>query len=595
VIFDNLESLKDIEEILPATNVDSHILVTSRKEQSGFNPIALVTLTPEQGLQLLLQEAERQPQNEDESLAATSIVEQLDGLPLALELAGAYLRRRASVGWQQYLALLQDNLQAAFPRFLQNESLTRHEADIYSTLKIHEDLFKEEPLLKEILDVLTWSGPAAMSVSLLCTLLAQDRESNLTGALPLGCALRILQKSNNGEAYAIHRLVREVRRAEFPLEQRTDWAETCSQRLGDWFEKHRDDFHDLPLFEANFDHLQAWQQHAWGLNLSLSATRLLWLQAYPAWHWGRYREAKQYLKQAQELYAHSAQDDVLKAHLLHDLGAVMSALGYKKQALVLSEEAYNLRFALFGEENKDTALSLGSVASLYGSLGNTPRALELAEQALRIMHKLFGEEHPGTAPLLGHVSSHYKLLGETPRALELGEQALRVHRKLFGEEYPGTASSLGNIASCYNASNDTSHALEFGEKALRIQRKLFGEEHPKTASLISNIALYYNQAGDLKSALELGKQAWLIRQKIFGDEHPDTVGSNYNFIAYLGVNNQRPEAFQRLQNQLALLKKDHPHYERLMQLRERLLSKPLQKGFRQPSKHSGKNKPKKRR
>jgi hypothetical protein len=85
-------------------------------------------------------------------------------------------------------------------------------------------LFEEEPLLKEVLDVLTWSGPATMSVSLLCALLAQDKSSNLTGALSLGCALRILQQSGDAKAYAIHRLVREVRRVELPLAQRPDWV-----------------------------------------------------------------------------------------------------------------------------------------------------------------------------------------------------------------------------------------------------------------------------------------------------------------------------------------------------------------------------------
>lgn len=554
IIFDNLESLKDIEEILPATNVDSHILVTSRKEQSGFNPIALVTLTPEQGLQLLLQEAERQPQNEDESLAATSIVEQLDGLPLALELAGAYLRKRASVGWQQYLELLQDNLQAAFPSFLQKESLTRHEADIYSTLKIHEDLFEEEPLLKGILDVLTWSGPATMSVSLLCSLLEQDRESNLTGALSLGCALRILQKSNNGEAYAIHRLVREVRRAELPLDQRTDWAETCSHRLGDWFEKHRVDFRDLPLFEANFDHLQAWQQHAKFLNLTLSAARLLWLQAYPSWHWGRYRETKQKLDQAQALYSQLETQDIgLKAHLLNDSGLVIHELGDDKTALKFSEEALCLRCGMFGEEHRDTAMTLNNVAGYYDLLGNTPYALELGEQALRIRLKLFGEKHPDTAMSLSNIANYYEILGNSPKALELGE------------------------------------------KAFLIRNSLFGEEHPHTANSLNNVAHYYRHLGDLKNALELGEHAWLIMQRLFGDEYPDTVMYNSNLIGFLRDNNQRQEAFKRLERQLTLVKKDHPHYERLLQLRKELKSKPLQNGFRQPSKHSGKNKPKKRR
>ncbi|MSP27690.1 MAG: tetratricopeptide repeat protein [Methylococcales bacterium] len=554
IIFDNLEDQKDIEEILPATHVRSHILVTSRYEQDGFPPIDLDTLTPELGLQLLLQEAERHPHNEDETQAAADIVQLLDGLPLALELAGAYLRRRTSISWQQYLELLQDNLQAAFPSSLHKHSLTRHEADIYATLRIHETLFTEEPLLKDILDVLTWSGSATMSVSLLLALLAQDKASSLTGALSLGCALRILQRSNDGEAYAIHRLVREVRRVELPLIERTDWVKTCAQRLDDWFEKHRQDFSDLPLFEANLNHLQTWQQQAQALKFLLLAARLVWLQAYPAWHWGRYKEAKQYMEQAQDLYAQAAtQDFALKAHLLNDLGSVASALGDYKTALALGEEALKLRSELFGEEHSDTAMSLSNVADYYDSLGNTVKALELGEQALQIYRKLLGEDHPYTAISLNNVANYYRTLGNKTKALELGKQALQIRHKLLGEKHPATAYSLNNVAS------------------------------------------YYDSLGNSTKALYLGEQAWQILRKSLGEEHPTTVLSNCNVIGYLQDNNQRSVAFERLEHQLTLLKKDHPHYEKLTRLRERLLSKPIRNGFRQPPKNTHKSKTKKRR
>ncbi len=552
IIFDNLENLETIKEILPAANVGSHILVTSRFEQTGFVAIPLDTLSPEQGLQLLLQEAGRQPQNSDENQAAASIVQQLDGLPLALELAGAFLQRRTTVSWQQYSELLHKNLPAAF--LSSHASWTKHEADIYSTLKIHESLFNEAPLLKPLLDALTWSGSTAMSESLLSALLAENDATNLIGALSLGCALRILQQSDDKKAYAIHRLVREVRRTELPLTELPEWVTSCAERLGDWFASHRRDFSDLALFEANFDHLPAWQKNAQTLGLPLPAARLLWLQAYPAWHWGRYREAQQLLEQAQALSAQSPTADIaLKAHLLNDLGMMKDALGDSKAALALTEEALSLRLDLFGKEHQDTADSLNDVAGYYNALGKPAQALELSEQALQIRRTLFGEQHPDTARSLNNIASYYDALGKPAQALELGEQALQIRRTLFGEQHPNTAISLNNVA------------------------------------------LYYYALGKLAQALELGEQAWLIQQKLFGDMHPDTVLSNYNLIGYLMDNKQCPEALTRLNTQLSLLKKDHPRYEELQRLRAQLLSKLIRPGFRQPPKNPGKNKPKKRR
>jgi tetratricopeptide (TPR) repeat protein len=141
---------------------------------------------------------------------------------------------------------------------------------------------------------------------------------------------------------------------------------------------------------------------------------------------------------------------------------------------------------------------------------------------------------------------------------------------------------------------DNKIALTLSEEALCLHRELFGEKHPYTAMSLSNVAGYYESLGNTAKALELGEQALQIRRKLLGEDHPDTVQSNYNLIVYLLNSNQRPVAFERLQHQLALLKKDHPQYEKFTRLREQLSSKPLRNGFRQPPKNPHKSKAKKR-
>ncbi len=307
---------------------------------------------------------------------------------------------------------------------MRGESLTFHEADIYSTLKINETLFEEEPLLREVLDLLTWSGSAPMSLSLLCASLGQDKPSGLYGALSLGVALRILQQPD-GERYAIHRLVREVRREDVPLETRRDWVECCGLRLGDWFEAHRQDFRDLPVFEAGLDHLEAWRHNAERLGFTLLEVRMIWLQAYPAYHWGRYGDAKRGIERALALYDQSAQKDAaLQAHLLNDLATVTSRMGNNKVALKLVEQALVIRRELYGEDHSDTAMSLANLAMQYSKLSKHDKALELGQQALVIQRKLFGDEHPDTARSLAYVASYLSKLGEHDKALELGQQAL---------------------------------------------------------------------------------------------------------------------------------------------------------------------------
>ena len=161
IVFDNLESVDAIRDYLPEPSATPHILVTSRSEQPEFTDVKLELLDDNESYLMLVQEAERTPTNKEEESAAREIVAALGGLPLALELAGAYLDHRP-IGWCAYRDLLRENLRQALPTQL--ASLTRHEADLFKTLSVSEREISEEPLLAEVLDLLTWSGSSPMSL-----------------------------------------------------------------------------------------------------------------------------------------------------------------------------------------------------------------------------------------------------------------------------------------------------------------------------------------------------------------------------------------------------------------------------------------------
>ena len=478
-------------------------------------------LDPGQSLRLLTQEAGREPDNEAEWTAAREIAHTLGGLPLALELAGAYLARRP-VGWQRYLELLRRNLRQALPPRL--TSLTRHEADLYSTLQVSEAVFAEEPRLQAIMDVLTWSGPAPMGLDLMTTLLDTDG-TELIGALGLGTALRILQQTPGDESYALHRLVREVRREQAPLATKSSLAAGLCQRLGDWFTALREDFLQLPRFEGEIDHLQEWHDHALTV-APQQASRLTWLQAYPPFHRGQAQEIKRLVELALDEYDRQSCDDLpLRAHLYNDLGYALNALGDPKEALRLAEQGLAIRRQLFGERHPDTAQSLNNVARYTNAVGDSSAALRLAEQALAIRRQLFGERHPDTAQSLNNVALYTDALGDPKEALRLAEQGLAIQRQLFGEHHPDTAASLNNMAGYTHALGNPKEALRLAEQALAIQRQLFGDHHPATAQSLHNKGSYLRALGDMHRAYACAQKAFDIRRQILGPHHPNTVSS----------------------------------------------------------------------
>ncbi|WP_152629463.1 tetratricopeptide repeat protein [Haliangium ochraceum] len=643
IIFDNVEASADIEDYLPRPDVGAHILITSRGEHAGFRPIGLSLLEPEQAVALLEQVSERVATNAAERNEARRIGECLDGLPLAIELAGNYLRRRPSVSWRAYRELLDASLREAIPAGRQNDTLTRHEANLFATLRVSEHLLDESPRLRRILDVLTWSGTASMGTPLLAALLGEEPVL-LAGDLGYGVALGLLHldEARDTEAqpsaprHRLHRLVREVRRHE-PIGLKDPkhghaWARQVCGKLGDWFEQRRQDFADLATFEAELDHLRTWRDttidHGWP-----EGVRLTWLLSYPAFHHGRYREAKERVQDALTRYERLGLDEpTLAAHLHNDLGTTCNTLGdhqtglkHFQQALKIrrrvlgelhpdtafslanlgsaygalddhqtglkhSQQALEIRRRVLGELHPDTAFSLANLGTLYGALGDHQTGLKHSQQALEIQQGVLGEQHPHAAASLNNVGTAYRALGQHQTALQHQQEALEIRRRVLGELHPDTASSLNVIGETYRALGKHQTALQHHQEALEIRRRVLGELHPHTATSLNNIGGAYYDLAEHRRALAYFEQAWPIFCQVFGDHDDRSLNALLGIADCMGRARQQHRACELLNRTLRTLPTQHPRRAALRQLRQRL-NPP---GFR-PLGASGPNRPKTKR
>ena len=574
IIFDNLEDQAAIEPYLPEYPATPHILATSRIEQSGFVPIPLELLDADVSLQLLLQESGREPVSDPEWDDARAIVEEFGGLPLAIEMAGAYLRRRP-VAWGRYLEMLRDRPESALRMRSGVSSFTRHDADVYTTLKISEGLLEEEPLLGDILDVLTWSGSAPMDDGLLAHLLDAEPPA-IQPALDLGTTLRLLSKTPEERSYSLFRLVRTVRREDIPIKERLDWFNTMRSRLADWFEAKRKNFKELANFEKGIDHLREWQELAQEYSPS-HGCRLLWLQAYPHYHRGRYKEILEIVERALGIYEESQQQNpVLRANLLNDHGFAVTRLGDYRKASELYQEALDIRREVLGPRHPDTARTLGNLGLTYQYLGDHKKALDLQHEALDVQREVLGPRHPDTATTLGNLGGTYGKLGDHKKALDLHRETLDVQREVLGPRHPDTATALGNLGETYSELGDHQKALEIKQEALDILREILGPRHPDTATALGNLGETYSELGDHQKALEIKQEALDIRREVLGSNHPDSVRSVLSIAMTLRRTGKPMPAWKLLTDLDRSLPKDHPSRRPL----EKMLSEFTPPGFR---------------
>jgi tetratricopeptide (TPR) repeat protein len=576
--------------------------------------VEISLLDDKRSMELFMKESARYfdalPVQEKE--AAKAVVKQLGGLPLAIEIAGAYLAHISACTFHQYKTILEENLKAALDGNMLS-SCTKHECDLFATLKVSESLLAKSPLLKEIIDFLAWSSSAFTGISLVAAVLDR-KEPELIQPLSLGVTLKILQKSGDGTRYDLHRLVRKVQQEQYPIAGRSEWVDMVCLRLGKWFEDRRKEFKKLPEFEAEFDHLKEWLGHAQSL-FPVHAARLTWLQANLHYHWGKYSESYRLVQSAFSMLGNINDLDLkLKADILNDLGTTSSLLGkytvaftYHQQALDIrlkqfgglhpgiadsynnigsnldamgnhnealqkKQKALSIRLQLFGEQHPATAMSYNNIGYTYGKMGNHEEALKYLEKALAIFFQLFGEQHPDTAMSYDGVGVTLDAMGKHEDALKYKEKALSIRLQLFGEQHPATATSYNNIGYTYGEMRKHEEALQKKEKALSIRLQLFGEQHPATAKSYDNIGYTYKEMKKYEEALQKKEKALSIRLQLFGEQHQDTTNSAKGIIHCLIKLNRLPEASERLGYWLDILPTDHIHYKKLEEMQNSINS-----------------------
>jgi tetratricopeptide (TPR) repeat protein len=579
LIFDNVDNFDAIAAFLPEPSAKPHIIITSRLEIPGFVPVAVDLLSDELALKMLFLEAGRKPESQADLTSARELVELLGGLPLALELAGAYLRNRP-VSWTEYAAITKENLSRALPERFLAGSFTKHEADIFSSLRVHQQILHEYPILRSILDLLTWSGSGSMGLPLMGYALGITSISELKDALGLAVALRLLQRTSDDERYSMHRLVREVRRTEEPGPE-IDWMRNVAERVVAWFVERKRNFADLVYFEGEIHHLVSWQQNAKKISARLTV-KLIWLQGYPPFHRGKYEEAKRWLEAALSAYQTGALDDPeLKANLLSDLCTIHTNLGELPLGIACGEESLTIRLATLGGDHPDTAMTMNNLGATYRLNGPLDKSLALADQALRVWQKAYGDNHIDTALALGNVGATYAEMGELEKAFNFRKRSLDARIKVLGTLHPDTAIGYAELGDTYRRKRDFKKALESEEMARDLVNQIAGPDSVQMASVYQHFGNIHVSSGELKLALSFLTQAYELRWRLLGERSLLTAVSLTDLVVANFLSGRLHHGWQLLDSYISQLPHGHGVTEWCKNKRKDYAKKFPRPGFRQ--------------
>jgi len=401
LILDNADDLAMAREFTPLRK-RGHVLLTTRAQNT--RPIAVrqavEKMEPQEGALFLLRRLGKIKKGEPLESApeelrdqAESLSKVLDGLPLALDQAAAFIDEKPST-LEEYQTLYQIERQELLKR---RGRLAEDHPSVAITFSL---------AFKKVAD----DNPAAADLLRVCAFLEADsipEEIFSEGANELGEAIGSLAKSPLGLSDAIegagrfsllqrhpeartvslHHLAQAVLRGEMVSDDRRMWAERAVRGVNEVFPTP--EYSNWPTCNRLIAHAQSLSSliDEYGLDLPEAA-----------------------------LLLH------LAGHYLYDRAQYAEAGPLLQRALAITEKA-------LGSEHPDTARSLHNLAFLFSSQGKYAEAEPLFKRALAIHKKALGPEHPDTTVVLVNYAGLMRKLNRENEAAKLEARAKVIWKK----------------------------------------------------------------------------------------------------------------------------------------------------------------------
>ncbi len=513
LVFDNCEEPALIERWRPITG-GCHVLVTSRRGDweavLNLQMVFLGVLARSESIELF-----RKFQIIGDRQILDEIAEELGDLPLALHLAGSYLRcYRRVISLETYLEQIRG------PALLKHPSMqgiglspTAHIQHVGRTFAMSYDKLDPtndiDAIARKLLVHAAHFAPGEkIWYALLIKTLAPEAEQAEQDLLRIDQAFRRLIELGLIEAVEddllrMHRLV-----AAFVSEVAKTDVETTREIVENvvYRETARVNRAGYPI------PLLSWQQH---LRVVIDIAKV--------------------------------RQDLRSATLCRELAEHLYQISDYDDAFIYYDKALTIQQHLLGAKHSEIALTLTKLGNVLREQGKLEESLPYFEQALVIREELFGEQHPDVAASLNEIGRLLLVQREGVRAQECLARAVQIAQQALGQEDPAVADYANNLGLCLlDCLEDVPRAQYYLELALAIRLKTLGETHPLTALSYNNLGYFHKATGKLDDARKHYQTSLEIRKQTLGEEHPDTAQTLNN----LGTLSQAQGNFQEAQTEL---------------------------------------------
>ena len=546
LIMDDVDDLDMISTFLPRTE-NGHVLLTTRTQLVGTSAMKfdLERMEKETGATFLLRRAkiiapdaslDRAPAPDVAS--ALNVAQAMDGLPLALDQAGAYIDG-GRCGVAEYFDLYQKRKAVLLRE--RGSPHGGHPASVMTTFTLLlERLQQEHEVAAFLLNLCAFLHPDAIPRELIiANLYTPDPLSGrlvldpILGHQAIDALLRysLVRQLTDQRTFSMHRLVQDFMKETMGTDAQELWATlaigTVYQALID---SGQETMQGYERYLASAE-LCAGFIHQWRFHFSQAVHLLVELGRYLRTR-ASYTQAEHYCRQALAVLEEmEAPKPIDRAMVFSNLGHVYQMQGKYE----LAEPYFERTIAILEEEpewskkdpqwNSDALLAvcLSNLARCYQDEWKLKKAEKTGRQALTLVEKARGPEHPEVAHCLMTLATIYREQERYEQAEQLYRQALKIYENALEPQVVQVAHSLNNLATIYVALGKYEESEPLNRRALTILQQVRGPEHPEVARCLVCLSDFYQYRRDWPQAEQLNQQALSMYLQTVGGEHKEVM------------------------------------------------------------------------
>ncbi|RMZ81359.1 hypothetical protein DV738_g2165, partial [Chaetothyriales sp. CBS 135597] len=476
-------SAVDIRKFLPRADHGS-IIITTRSAQVNQGRRIHVQKLPNihEGLEILSNTSQREN---------IENVKELDGLPLALSAAGAYLEH-VTASFSDYLRLYKaswSKLQLTSPQLSSYE-----DRSLYTTWQITFDRIKQKNAASaKLLELWAYFDRQDIWFELLrhgnsaddeWTRKLTEDELNFNEAVGLLCSFgmvdidRSLQQQLRSGGYSVHSCV-----------------------------------HSWTVFVLN----KEWDEGLARLALTCVASEV------PCTHdknwWLVQRRLLQHARRQDFLILDGKVDIKGLDWAFHKLGDLYADQGKLAEAENMYIRALQGKEEALGPDHTSTLDTVNNLGSLYTSQGKLAEAEKMYIRALQGKEKALGPDHTSTLDTVNNLGNLYSDQGKLAESEKMYIRALQGKEKALGSDHISTLDTVNNLGLLYSDQGKLAESEKMYIRALQGKEKALGPDHTSTLETVNNLGLLYSGQDKLAEAEKMYIRALQGTEDALGPDH----------------------------------------------------------------------------